>query len=95
MVRSRTLFVAPAASSWIPTGEIVWIEIRPIYPSVYKTWVVVAEDELLKLSLLPDDVPITIELSAGCKDPLDYEILRRLSKDLAGMFNGITIEPVK
>lgn len=39
--------------------------------------------------------PPTVELSAGCNQPEDYDILRELSLQIAAKFGGIASEPEK
>jgi hypothetical protein len=40
-------------------------------------------------------LPGVIELSAGCNDSADYEVLRRLGDGLAQLLGGEASEPVK
>jgi hypothetical protein len=39
--------------------------------------------------------PDEIGLSAGCNSPQDYEVLRRVSQELATLLDGLASEPIK
>jgi len=39
--------------------------------------------------------PPTVALAAGCNGPEDYDVLRNLSKELAGALDGVATEPIK
>ena len=39
--------------------------------------------------------PLSVALSAGCNEPQDYDVLRRLAGDLAAALGGIAAEPEK
>ena len=70
---------------------------RPVTVRVERTEDVLwdCEDELLELGLLPEYAPFRVVLCAGCKSFEDYELLRRLSEDLAPILDGIVTLPSK
>ncbi len=39
--------------------------------------------------------PPTVDLAAGCNNPEDYTVLRRLASEMAAVLCGIASEPVK
>lgn len=77
----------------------VWILERLIYVSVEtrrdaienEDW----HDEMLALDLMPEVVTVIVSLSAGCNDPVDYELLRALGLSIASVVNGVVSEPSK
>lgn len=89
---TRPQIPQPRGRSWS-----IWVFGRPVYLRAERTedclWD--CEDELLDLGLLPEDAPMQVVLCAGCNSHEDYELLRRLSRDLARILDGVPTEPSK
>ncbi len=83
----------------LPRGRewSIWVLGRPVSVRVERTQDVLwdCEDELLELGLLPETAPFRVVLCAGCNSHEDYELLRRLSADLAWLLDGTPTEPTK
>jgi hypothetical protein len=57
-----------------------WIDGRPV--------IVAIKDE-------NEESHPVVELSAGCNSPEDYEIMRRVSAELADLLGGLATDPIK
>lgn len=69
----------------------VWKGGNPYYVDVLLTDAILwdCEDELLELELLPEDVPVRVIVAAGCNEPVDYAVCRRLLDLAAGLGDGV------
>lgn len=67
---------------------------RPIDLHIEKTEEALwdCEDELLEKNLLPEDVPYTIVICAGCNDRLDYEAIGKLVETIALKYDCVTTD---
>ena len=53
------------------------------------------EDVLREIEMDASSLPAHIAFSAGCNEAVDYELLERVTKAIAGAMDGIATEPVK
>ena len=54
-----------------------------------------AEEDLPALGVSPDDYPLRVLLSAGCKGPDDWDAIRSVSEVIRDAFSRVATEPVK
>ena len=54
-----------------------------------------AEEDLLNAGLWPDDYPLRVLLSAGCKGPEDWAAIRALLAQISTALGGVPTEPLK